>query len=332
MAEITTIAAPSPARPRFDQWDTWLGGIGLAASILLGALFLVATFGKVVNPAYFTEYVRGQGLDFILPAAFIAPLALAVEAALGVALILGVRRWWNLVPTGLLIGLFIFLTGREYFDYLSGNSDPAASCGCFGHLLERNPVQAFWQDLLVLVPLFVLSVVGRETEGDTFPRVRTSVVLASFIGVLGLYHIAPNLPLDNLATHLKPEVKVADLCVGQGRSELCVGVLFPEFEQGEHVVVMSDLDHHAFAHRVADLNEFALNSVDTTVWGITSAQQEAIDSFSLINALSFQIRQAPVELLRPLYRRLPRSFIVRDGMVTKTYDGLPPLQELARGR
>ena len=31
-----------------------------------------------------------------------------------------------------------------------------------------------------------------------------------------------------------------------------------------------------------------------------------------------------VVVLRPLYRRLPRSFMVEDGKVTRTFGGLPP--------
>jgi hypothetical protein len=35
--------------------------------------------------------------------------------------------------------------------------------------------------------------------------------------------------------------------------------------------------------------------------------------------------ETPPELMRPLYRRLPRSFLVKDGRVTRTFAGMPPL-------
>jgi hypothetical protein len=44
---------------------------------------------------------------------------------------------------------------------------------------------------------------------------------------------------------------------------------------------------------------------------------------------TFKIVEAPAELLRPLYRRLPRSFAVQDGRVTATFPGLPPLPKTA---
>jgi hypothetical protein len=38
----------------------------------------------------------------------------------------------------------------------------------------------------------------------------------------------------------------------------------------------------------------------------------------------FEVVEAPEPLLRPLYRRLPRSFRVEDGQVVETFSGLPP--------
>jgi hypothetical protein len=42
----------------------------------------------------------------------------------------------------------------------------------------------------------------------------------------------------------------------------------------------------------------------------------------------FDYVAVPEALIRPLYRRLPRTFVVRDGVVVKTYEGLPPLSKL----
>jgi hypothetical protein len=322
VATLTSIPTPRRGRADLAGWRAWLGPVGIAAGLLLGALLLFATYAKIINPVYFVEWVAQKKLDFLLPATFLAPVSLAVEGALGLALMLGIRRAWNLWPTGLLIALFLVLTGVEYVSYVTGNDKPAASCGCFGHLLDRDPVQALWQDLLVLVPLFTLCVLGREKGGPLFPRARTSAVLVGFIGLLVLFHAAPALPLDDLATHLKPDVEVADLCVGQSSDRLCVRSLLPELDDGEHVVVLTSLENEDFLEALAGLNELALT---TPVWALSAAKTEAIQAFALVNALTFEVREAPLELIRPLYRRLPRSFYVRDKMVTETFDGLPPL-------
>ena len=36
------------------------------------------------------------------------------------------------------------------------------------------------------------------------------------------------------------------------------------------------------------------------------------------------VEEVPPALLRPLYRRLPRSFRIVDGIVVETWDGYPP--------
>ena len=138
--------------PRKALWG-WLGPLG---AILLGLVFLVAAYAKAIDPVAFGEQVAAEGLDFLLGAGVVAWIAIVLEAALGLALVLAVRRRWVLVPTGLLIVLFLFLTGRSYWRFLNGIEESAA-CGCFGNLVERTPSEAFWQDLLLLVPAFVLA-------------------------------------------------------------------------------------------------------------------------------------------------------------------------------
>ncbi len=52
---------------------------------------------------------------------------------------------------------------------------------------------------------------------------------------------------------------------------------------------------------------------------------EVISTFGWMQAPVFEVREAPADLLRPLYRTLPRSFKVTDGEVTATVAGLPSL-------
>jgi hypothetical protein len=44
------------------------------------------------------------------------------------------------------------------------------------------------------------------------------------------------------------------------------------------------------------------------------------------------LHETPQALLRPLYRRLPRSFRVEDGRVTATWAGLPATIPAEAGR
>ena len=142
---------------------------------------------------------------------------------LGSLLVLGVRYRAVLVTSGLLVAFFLFLTGRGYWRDLNGivAGDPE-SCGCFGNMLDRSPSEAFFQDLVLLVPgllLAALAVPQRHTLGR---RVALAWLITAAAVALGWF--APGLPVDDLATRLDagPE--------GRGdvrRSAIRSGSVFP---------------------------------------------------------------------------------------------------------
>lgn len=301
----------------------WIGTLG---AIALGAVFLFAAWAKALDPEGFVAQIRAQGLELLLPAQTLAFLALALEAGLGVALLTGIRRLWVLVPTALLIVFFLFLTGRDYYRAERGLAPASASCGCFGNLVERTPKEAFWQDLGLLGIPFTLALVGLPRGGRRFPPLRTALTALVAGGAVLFAAKAPELPLDNLATRLKPGVRLADLCAGQGPGTTCLNHLSEGLDRGEHWVVLADLDTPAFTRSVPALNAWADASRKPPLVVLSSSAPERHTAFQWKFGPSFPIVDAPEALLRPLYRRLPRSFRVQDGTVTATFDGLPPLR------
>ena len=325
-------SAPSAHfRPRL--W--WVGTI---AGALLGVVLLVAVWAKALDPAAFAEQIRIEKLDVVLSAPVLALLALALEAGLGLALVLGIRRLWVLIPTALLVIFFVFLTGRAWWLAAHGLRDAAASCGCFGNLVQRTPAAAFWEDVLLLVPALLLAFVGREREGPIVPPLRTAVVALGTVAVLVFAWKAPELPLDDLATRLHPGVRVSDLCAGAGKQSICLNTVAGGLAQGDHLVVIASLAgvggvganaDPTLAAMVAALNEATRNPDGPKVWLLSSATPEQLTAFTWTMGPAFTVVEAPPELLRPLYRRLPRAFRVKDGRVTETYAGLPPVSRLA---
>jgi hypothetical protein len=99
--------------------------------------------------------------------------------------------------------------------------------------------------------------------------------------------------------------------------------------EGEHIVVMADLASPAFGEAVEDLNQYYLSGRNPTLWVISASSPEELHRFFWQWAPSFQVQEAPRTLLRPLYRTLPRSFLVSEGRVTRTFSGLPPWENLA---
>lgn len=325
---LRPLSSPSYRPPRrFGR------AIGTLGGCLLGGILLVAVWGKALDPAAFAEQIHADGLDRLLPAGVLALLALALEAGIGLALLLAVRRLWVLVPASLLVVFFLLLNGRAYWLAAHGQASAAASCGCFGNLVQRTPAQAFWQDLALLALPLALAFVGRDRDQPRLPPVRTALVALFAIAVPVFAWRAPELPLDDLATRLAPGATMSTLCAGGGGSggggaragAVCLDTVAPELDHGNHLIVLDDIDDPALARAVAGLNAYADAPGAAAVWVLTASEATRQRLFFWRWAPTFKIVEAPPELLRPLYRRLPRSFAVQDGRVTATFSGLPPL-------
>ena len=342
---LRPLSSPSYREPRR------LGrAIGTLGGCVLGGILLVAVWGKALDPAAFAEQIHADGLDRLLPAGVLALLALALEAGIGLALLLAVRRLWVLVPASLLVIFFLLLNGRAYWLAAHGQASAAASCGCFGNLVQRTPAEAFWQDLALLALPLALAFVGRDRDQPRLPPVRTALVALVAVAAPVFAWRAPELPLDDLATRLAPGATMSTLCAGGGSGgggggggtgersafgaragAVCLDTVAPELDHGNHLVVLDDVDDPALARAVTGLNAYADAPGAASVWVLTASDAKRQRLFFWRWGPTFKIVEAPPELLRPLYRRLPRSFAVQDGRVTATFSGLPPLPRRAAG-
>jgi uncharacterized membrane protein YphA (DoxX/SURF4 family) len=295
----------------------WVGRVG---AFVLGAVLLVATVAKALDPTAFAEQMRLEGLTFGLPPLVAAVLALAIEGGLGLALVFGIRRLPVLLAAAGLVAFFLFLTGRTWWLAAHGIA-PEASCGCFGNLVQRSPQAAFWQDLLMLVPPLLLAFVGRP-KGAPLPRRRLVATATGAAALALLAWKAPELPLDDVATRLRPGVELAEVCVA-GDSPLCLTDLAPELAQGSHWVTLVDVD--AAPDTWVDALNQAATAGGPPVLALTASPSESVKMFKLLWGPAFEVREAPPALLRPLHRRLPRSFLTTDGRVVATTAGLPPV-------
>ena len=300
--------------------------LGMAGAVFLGAVLLVAAWTKAIDPNAFAEQITAEGLDGWLPATAVALMALALELFVGIALLLDIRRPWILIPAALLVAFFLFLTGRAYVDDLRGIEATAAACGCFGNLVDRTPAEAFWQDSLLLVPALLLAFFG-SAAATAFPWRRLALVGGGTIAGLWLAWNAPELPLDDLATRLRPGALTREMCAGRPENVdyVCLDALVPELDEGAHWVVLTHLDEEEFLVGLDGLHAHSLANGEPRLWLVSDVEPEDLNAFTWQYMVATEVRLVPSTLLRPLYRRLPRSFRVEDGRVLETLDGIPPL-------
>lgn len=324
----STSEAPASAGASDIQSNTplWRRLLAWAGGAFLGAVLLVAAWAKALDPSAFAAQITSEGLDFLLPATAVAFIALGLEVFLGSALVLGLRRRWLMVASTLLVLFFVLLTGRAYQRHLQGIEPPeGSSCGCFGNLVERTPAEAFWQDLALMLPALLLAwlVVGGPRR---WSKVLWTVVTAASVGILFLAWKAPELPLDNLATRLKPGAELAGFCAGseEDGTRICLDAILPELASGRHLVILADVSADEFGEQVGGLNEYHWSGEEPLLWVLSANSEEELFAFRLGRGPAFPIRETPAPLLDPLYRTLPRSFASEDGAVVETWTGLPP--------
>jgi uncharacterized membrane protein YphA (DoxX/SURF4 family) len=309
-------ALPRESSSRAFAVAGWLGGVAL------GLVLAVAAGLKALDPVTFGEEIAAQGAGFGLPPTAAAFVALAIEALLGAALILNLRTRGVMVAATALVLFFVFLTGRAAWLAARGLADAGASCGCFGALVERTPTEAFVQDLLLMGPALALAWLGRPGARRGLPM-RWGAVGAIAAVVVALAAAAPGLPLDDVATRLKPGVVLGDLCAGAGDGRVCLDGLAPALGRGVHLVVLADAGE-PFADLAARLNAYVRAGGDPPVTVLADLTPERRQELYWQAAPAFDLHEVPRALLRPLYRRLPRSFRLEEGRVTATWAGLPP--------
>jgi Methylamine utilisation protein MauE len=317
---VTTAALPAQEisvhrRGRIETLG-WLGGV------VLGLVLAVAAALKALDPAAFAEEIARQGVTFGLPSSFVALAALGLELGLGAALIANLRRRSVLWASTALVLFFLFLTGRGAWRAAHGFVDEA-SCGCFGNLVERSPAQAFTQDLLLLALPLGVAWLGRPGARDGV-AIRGGIALGLAVVVVLFALASPALPLDDAATRLSPGVALDTLCAGAGDARVCLPTVAPRLASGKNLVVLADIHADGFPKLAEQLNRAMRTGSEPPITVLAEFTIEEQQSMFWKLAPAFDLQATPRALLRPLYRSLPRSFESDEGVVTKTWSGLPP--------
>jgi hypothetical protein len=170
-------------------------------------------------------------------------LALALEAGLGAALLFDLRRRPVLIAATLLVVFFLFLTGRAVWREAHGIVDDSGSCGCFGALVDRTPVEAFFQDLLLLVPALAFAWAGRPGARRAL-ALRAVAALALAAATAAFAMAAPRWP-STISDAPAPGVALDEICAGRDAQRVCRRIWL-RARHGEHLVVVVDVDDPGF--------------------------------------------------------------------------------------
>ncbi|MBI3448392.1 MAG: DoxX family protein [Acidobacteria bacterium] len=282
------------------------GWIGRLALILMGGVFLLAGSLKAVDPAGFTEQVAGYGIGPASLAPIVTYTLIPLEIAVGIALLLDFRRRW---AVGLAAGLLVGFLGLMAWTWHTGGN--VGECGCFGRFVERTPAETVAEDLgFLLLSAAGLMAPARGPGG----RVRGGFVLAGALAAAGFLPLAPGLPLDGFVTGLTPGVKLDDLKLSLPDASL---------QTGTHLVALLALKEEASTKAADGLNALAAAPGAPAIAVIYADEEQVKDAFFWAHAPVYPMYQVVHGELRRLYRRLPRFFLLEDGVVKTVWETLP---------
>src|SRR5262245_39506094 len=281
---------------------------GHGGRVVLGLVFLTAGLLKAVDPAEFAHQMAGYGLVGAGVSAVAAPALIVFEILLGVALLVGARP----VATAIVsVALLLFFIGLEAYGIAHGRTE---SCGCFGAYVQRTPAQVIGEDLL-FAGLALLSIWGLKDWKVARPRLGITVLIGAGVLAAAFVVASPSLPLDDYVTRLRVGASLADL-------DLVARV--PGLETGRHLVALLDVTDPRTPQVVAQLDTLAAVPGAPAVVGLTPSTEQEIDAFRWTAVPAFEIQRIDRDVLKRLYRSLPRYFVVEEGRVVAVRDGAPP--------
>lgn len=323
---------------------SWIVFLGCLA---IGGTFVVAGALKSLDVDGFARDIALHGIIGPGPSRLLARLLVPFEIAAGAAVIIGYRRRLGLALLIAALGVF---AGATAWAWAHGNTE---GCGCFGRFASRTPLSVIVEDLiligaggaaLVLVPRSSESSTSRPggsgargaqvaQVGETaapapggapdrsHPRPRWKPALVGLLALasFGFTLASPHLPIDNLATALRPGVELRDLGLDRIAGRLA---------EGDRLLVILAIDEEPSRQAIAGVNALLGAPGAPPITGLTSASEEDRAELFWTYAPSFEFVEVPAADLRRLYRRAPRSFAVHNGRVLRVWSGVPPAEEL----
>ncbi|MDX9758940.1 MAG: MauE/DoxX family redox-associated membrane protein [Bacteroidota bacterium] len=275
--------------------------------IAVGLVFLSAALLKALDPDSFAEQIATYAIlpDLSLLAAW---TLIIFEVALATALIVNFLP--RVVPL-LTIAMLLFFIAITVYGMMIGLGE---SCGCFGNLVHRGPEQVIVEDALMIVALVFAVIVlwGRKTAGMRW-RAALSISAAAIAALVTGVHA--QLPVDDFVTQLKPGAVFSTWPVD--------GLYGKDLNTGTHAVFLFTVRSPHVAADVERMNAIAQHEDVPSAVGLIIDGTEHLTTLMFEYAAAFPVAAVEPRFARPLYRRLPRVFVLHEGVVSATWSELP---------
>lgn len=273
--------------------------IALALRIILGILFIVSAYSKIISPGLIEIILVDHGIAGTREsAATLVRILIGFEFALGLLFFQPFSIKRLVIPTA-----FLFLAGFTiYLAYTGFILKDTQNCGCFGEMIKMSPIESIIKNIALMSLLVLLFKLSSE-------RKKYYVPLLLIVAAIGLTFII-------VPARSQKDIKFANYTtfVGQGRVDL---------SQGDKLIAImnTDCDHcQQLAKELAALkkNKKSLPEIYTLFFIEGSI---SVDSFRAITKYDLPYRKIEVkEFLNLIGQSPPRVYWLREGAVKEIWD------------
>jgi uncharacterized membrane protein YphA (DoxX/SURF4 family) len=286
--------------------------IGSISRVLLGLVFLAAGVAKVADLGFFTYELMKLPLGLPNPVLFaLAQAFTVVEITLGVGLLLNLVPRFSLPLSLALLFMFVGIALWAQFGHLTN------SCGCFGSILRRSPVETLIEDT-VFIMLGMLAW-GFTVKGAPVTRLRVAILGVGFLAALSLPYVIPK---------WKPGPLVKPLSF----SELTIQGTDLQLGKGEYLLAVMDAKCASCRTALPRLNEISARTDVPRLVAVTPSTRGGFDSFRAGQRVDFPVTNVAPGEFRSLNVKKSSLLWLKDGTVKRAWpmDSLPSTPELIR--
>lgn len=159
------------------------------ARILVGVVFIVSGFVKIVDPIgtaikldeYFVVFSDNFSPVFELFLPHVVMLSVLITS---LEIILGVALLFLFQPKTTITLLFAQIVFFTFLTFYSATTGEVTDCGCFGDAMPLTPWQSFYKDLGLLILVIILFIYRRKFQPEFDNKIGLSVVATTTIACL----------------------------------------------------------------------------------------------------------------------------------------------------
>ena len=287
-----------------------LGIINLTIRLLLGVFFIGTAVLKLLSIDNFEIYIYSFNIFNYVTTTLLSRLLIFIELIIGISLIFKIcfkQIWW--LTMLMMVGFTLFLVYAAIF-----RND--SNCHCFGDLIELNPTQSIFKNIITLALLFIIK---NEKSHDYKPVLKKWLVASTILISMVVSFVL--LPMDVIYNRIYSEKENINTAAFY---ESLNDSTYVELQQGRYLInyalagckycrlgagkVTMMLDRHGISH---DKVKFFIGGSD-----------EAISRFIEITGIyDYEHWKIPApEFMAITYGQFPLYVFVEDGKVVKAGD------------